>query len=411
MINTKRLKEEFQEISRFGALKDKGITRLAFSNEDKDAREYLIKLIKQSGLKIKIDNVGNMYARFDDVKEPNLSAISVGSHIDSVPNGGFYDGTLGVMSGLEAIRSIKESGLELKRPLELIVFVCEESSRFKMATIGSKIISSKLDIAKLKDLKDDNGISVFDAMKNFNLNPENLQECILKNGTYLAYLELHIEQGPVLERHNIPVGLVSGIAAPIRYELKVKGKADHSGATPMNMRKDALVCSSEIILNIEKLAKTHKTSVATVGYVKTSPGVLNVIPQECVLGIDIRDIDSLQLQKLDSEIYNCIVEICKNRACDFELLQLTKDTPVVLDEKIIKLMKEQAEKLKIKTLVLPSGAGHDAMHMKGIAYFVGMIFIPCKDGISHNVNEDINFDDAFKGAELLAKTMFSLANL
>ncbi|PSM53121.1 zinc-dependent hydrolase, peptidase M20 family [Campylobacter blaseri] len=409
MINTKRFKQDFENISKFGALEGGGITRLAFSKEDKEARKYLKALIKEANLELKIDNVGNIYARYSDVEDPNLPAVSVGSHIDSVPNGGFYDGTLGVMAGLEAIRSIKESGKKLKRPLELIVFVCEESSRFKMATVGSKIVSKKLNLQNLKELKDEDGISLFDVMKSFDLSPEILETCILKDGTYLAYLELHIEQGPVLEHKKTPVGFVSGIAAPIRYEFNIKGSADHSGATPMNMRKDALVCASKIILNIEKFAKEYKTAVATVGYAKTKPGVLNVIPGECVLGIDIRDIDKNSLLELDKRICDMTESICKEQDCEFELKQLTKDTPVKLDDELISIMLSKANELKIPSMILPSGAGHDAMHMKGIAKQVGMIFIPCKDGISHNIKEEINFDDAFKACEVLTHTMLELA--
>ncbi|WP_169777422.1 M20 family metallo-hydrolase [Campylobacter mucosalis] len=410
MINTQRLKDDFEAISKFGKLKDGGLTRLAFSKDDFEAREFLINLIKQAGFGVKIDAVGNIYARYEaNVKDANLPAISVGSHIDSVPSGGFYDGTLGVMAGLEVMRSIKESGESLARAIELIVFVCEESSRFKMATIGSKIVSKKLDVNKLKELKDDNGISVFEAMKNFGLNPDDLASCILKDETYKAYIELHIEQGPVLERLGIPVGLVSGIAAPIRYEVKIIGKADHSGATPMIMRKDALVCASRIILEIENLAKQYPTSVATVGYAKALPGVLNVIPGECILGLDIRDIDSKNLTLLDEQICTQIEQICKANGCVFELKNLTRDTPIVLDEELIDLMDAQANKLGIKTTILPSGAGHDAMHMCGIAKQVGMIFVPCVDGISHNINESINFDDAFKATELLASLVLKLA--
>lgn len=409
MIDEFRLKSSLKAISKFGELPCGGLTRLAFSNEDKQAREFLIELIKDYGLSIRVDAVGNIYARFDDVEDKNLPPVSVGSHIDSVPQGGFYDGTLGVMSGLEAIKAIKDSKIKLKRSLELIVFVCEESSRFKMATIGSKIVSAKIDKDKLKELKDDNGISVFEAMSDFCLDPDNLNSCILKHGTYKAYLELHIEQGPVLENMKIPVGIVSGIAAPIRYEIYIKGRADHSGATPMNMRKDALACAAEIILKVEKLAKEYPTSVATIGYAKAKPGVLNVIPGECILGLDIRDVDSINLNNLDEKICSAISEICIFRGCEFSLRQLTKDTPTPLDESLIKLMQKKANEMNIKTMVLSSGAGHDAMHLNGIANKVGMIFLPCKDGISHNVAESIDYNDAFIATELLAHTILELA--
>ncbi|MCD8213757.1 MAG: M20 family metallo-hydrolase, partial [Campylobacter sp.] len=387
------------------------VTRLAFSKEDFEARQYLKALIKEAGLSVKEDCVGNIFARFQDVSEPNLPAVCVGSHIDSVPFGGFYDGTLGVMAGLEAIRSIKESGVKLKRPLELIVFSCEESSRFKMATVGSKIISGKLPIQKLHELQDENKISLFEAMKDFGLDPQNLQNALLPKDTFHSYLELHIEQGPVLERLDVPVGIVTGIAAPIRYEIVVRGRADHSGATPMNMRVDALVIASRIIIAAQKFASAKKTAVATVGYAKTKPGVLNVVPGEVTLGIDIRDIDENDLNAVDENLREFVNRLSKELKFSYEFKELIRDTPVKLSEELINLLENEAKELKIQTIKLPSGAGHDAMNMLGLARFTGMLFIPCKDGVSHNINESIKFEHAFKATEILANTMIKLSKI
>ena len=210
MINAKRFEANFNAISEFGALKGGGLTRLAFSKEDLEAREFLINLIEKNGFKLKIDNVGNIYAIYDEGCELGAKPVCVGSHIDSVPNGGFYDGTLGVMAGLEALTAIKEAGIKLKRPLWLINFSCEESSRFKTATIGSKIISGKLSQQRLHELKDEDGISLFEAMSAAGFKPQTLDEAILKETSLPAYLELHIEQGQVSERSGISVGAVSG---------------------------------------------------------------------------------------------------------------------------------------------------------------------------------------------------------
>ena len=409
MINRKRLQGEFEAISKFGALEGGGLTRLALTKEDKQAREYLISLVKEAGFSLKEDAVGNIYAKFDDVSEPNLPAVSVGSHVDSVPFGGFYDGMLGVMTGLEAMRAIKESGVKLKRPLELIVFCCEESSRFKMATIGSKIVSGKLPLSRLHELKDEGGVSLYEAMRDFGLKPQNLADALLPKGAFHSYLELHIEQGPVLERQNIPVGIVTGIAAPIRYEILVRGRADHSGATPMNMRNDALVAASHIIIAAQNFARAKKTAVATIGYAQTKPGVLNVVPGEVRLGVDIRDIDKSDLEALDKELRAFVQDLSRELNFSYEIKELIKDTPVRLSDEVINLLENEAKSLGIKTLRLPSGAGHDAMNMPGIAKLVGMLFIPCKDGISHNINESINFDDAFKATEILAAAMIKLS--
>jgi len=410
MIDAKRFERNFNAISEFGALKGGGLTRLAFSKEDLEARKFLINLIEKNGFKLKIDNVGNIFAIYDEGCEVGAKPVCVGSHIDSVPNGGFYDGTLGVMAGLEALSSIKEAGIKLKRPLWLINFSCEESSRFKTATIGSKIISGKLGLQRLHELKDEDGISLFEAMSAAGFKPQNLDEAILKENSLHAYLELHIEQGPVLERSAISVGVVSGIAAPIRFEITIHGKADHSGATPMNMRSDALLAASHIIIAANKFAKNKKTAVATVGYVHAKPGVLNVVPGEARLGVDLRDIDKASLEELNLELRNFVAELSRELKFSYEIRELSSDEPVKLSEHAINLLEDEAKKLGIKTLVLPSGAGHDAMNLTKLASSVGMLFIPCVDGISHNIAEAINFKDAVAATKILTNALIRLSN-
>ena len=410
MINSKRFEANFNAISEFGALKGGGLTRLAFSKEDLEAREFLKNLIVKNGFKLKEDAVGNIYAIYDDGCEADAKPVCVGSHIDSVPNGGFYDGTLGVMAGLEALTAIKEAGIKLKRPLWLINFSCEESSRFKTATIGSKIISGKLSQQRLHELKDEDGISLFEAMSAAGFKPQNLDEAILKENSLHAYLELHIEQGPVLERSAISVGVVSGIAAPIRFEITIQGKADHSGATPMNMRSDALLAASHIIIAANKFAKSKKTAVATVGYVHAKPGVLNVVPGEARLGVDLRDIDKASLEELNLELRNFVGELSRELKFSYEIRELSSDEPVKLSEHAINLLEDEAKKLGIKTLTLPSGAGHDAMNLTKLASSVGMLFIPCVDGISHNTKEAINFKDAVAATKILTNALIRLSN-
>ena len=410
MINSKRFEANFNAISEFGALKGGGLTRLAFSKEDLEARKFLINLIEKNGFKLKIDNVGNIYAIYDEGCEADAKPVCVGSHIDSVPNGGFYDGTLGVMAGLEALTAIKEAGIKLKRPLWLINFSCEESSRFKTATIGSKIISGKLGLQRLHELKDEDGISLFEAMSAAGFKPQNLDEAILKENSLHAYLELHIEQGPVLERSAISVGVVSGIAAPIRFEITIQGKADHSGATPMNMRSDALLAASHIIIAANKFAKSKKTAVATVGYVHAKPGVLNVVPGEARLGVDLRDIDKKSLDELNLELRNFVGELSRELKFSYEIRELSSDEPVKLSKHAINLLEDEAKKLGIKTLTLPSGAGHDAMNLIKLANSVGMLFIPCIDGISHNTKEAINFKDAVSATKILTNALIRLSN-
>lgn len=410
MINTKRLEKEIFEISKFGALKDRGITRLAYSVEEKQARNYLKDLMHDIGMQIREDAVGNIFGKLEGTE--SLSSVTSGSHLDSVPLGGYYDGTLGVMCALEAIRAIKEKGISHKRPLELIVFSCEESSRFNMATMGSKVISGKLNLERLKALKDRDNISIYEAAKYFGCDVDSLENAKLNKDEFYSYIELHIEQGPVLENKKIPVGIVTGIAAPIRYELVISGRADHSGATPMNMRKDALVCASKIIIGVEEIGSNQAgdTVVATVGFANATPGVLNVIPGKVTLGIDIRDINKDNLNKASELITKLIDDTVKKDNLSYELKEISRDYPTTLDQEIIEVIEEEANKLDIKSIRLPSGAGHDAMHMVNVSKYTGMIFIPCKEGISHNVAEEVNMDDVHKATIILAKSLVALAN-
>ncbi|MCI6989199.1 MAG: M20 family metallo-hydrolase [Campylobacter sp.] len=412
MINTKRLKQRMDEISKFGSIKigeDVGLNRLAFSEAEKEARDYLLEIFKNLSLDIKIDAFGNTYATLKG-EDSSLSAVTCGSHIDSVPNGGRFDGTLGVICGLEVLESIKESGEKHLRDITLIVFSAEESSRFKMATMGSKVVSAKLDENTLKNLKDKDGISAYEAATKFGCETTNLKDAVLKKGAFHSYIELHIEQGPVLENMQIPVGIVTGIAAPIRYEVIIKGKADHSGATPMNMRCDALLVASKIIIAANAFAKKQKTAVATVGYANALPGVLNVIPGSVTMGVDIRDIDENSLNLVDSELRCYIQNLSKELGFSYEIKELVKDKPVKLSQKIVEMLAKTCDEMGVKSLKLPSGAGHDAMNLIGIAEDIGMIFVPCKDGISHNIKESVDFKDVNSGASLLANTLIKLSN-
>lgn len=403
--NHQRLKQIMLDISKFGALEGGGITRLAFSDEEKLARNYLFELFKDLGLDVKQDGIGNIFVTLKG--ETNLPPVVVGSHIDSVINGGFYDGTLGVVCGIECIQTILKKQINHKRDIVLAIFSAEESSRFKMATIGSKVISGKLSISDLHRLKDSKNVSAYDAAKNFgcDLKPSSLQP-----NSWHSYLELHIEQGPVLWNNKIPVGIVTGIAAPIRFEVEIFGRADHSGATPMNMRKDALSVACKIISHIDDIAKAGDNTVATVGYINATPGVLNVIPGSVKFGVDIRDIDENGLENANLEIRKLIQNITKEYGCMYEIYELTHDKPVALDKEVIDLLVNIAERNNIPFKKLPSGAGHDAMNIKGIASKVGMIFIPCEDGISHNISENVNYKDVFIANDFLCDCILKFSN-
>lgn len=398
MISTANLEHNFDQMRKF-SLPGEGITRLAFSNEDWQARDFVINLMKQEGLMIRIDGFGNVIGRREGIN-PNADVVLCGSHIDSVPHGGNFDGVLGVLGAIEVVHMMNESDFKNYAPLEVIVFMCEESSRFGVATLGSSAICGSLSIKRMKELKDKDGKSLYDILHMRKLTPENMQNT-LNLHRIKASIEMHIEQGKVLESLHKPIGVVTGIAAPTRLKVKLTGKADHSGATPMGMRADALCAAAEIIKEVEKAATdSQKPVVGTVGIVNVQPNVMNVIPGCTELGIDIRSIYSEAKDKVVRHIREYIQEVCKKRGIANKTAVLTDETPVKLDDKVIKVIEESCKENALDYNLMPSGAGHDTMHL---AQFVsaGMIFIPCRDGISHNAAEWVDMDQIIKGVSVL----------
>jgi len=408
LVNEKRLQKDFENIAQFGALENGGVTRLAFSEEDLKAREYLKKAMEAAGLKVSIDAFGNMRGRREG--QLDLPPVMIGSHLDTVPNGGHYDGVVGVLGALEAIRVLNDQNIITKRPIELINFSCEESSRFRVGTLGSKVIVGKFTQDKLKKTVDKDGINLYEALELAGYKPEEFAKAQLKKGDIYAFIEMHIEQGLVLESENYQVGIVTAIAAPTRFKVIIEGRADHSGNTPMYMRKDALAGASELILGVERIAKSEagEKTVGTVGFVYVEPGAMNVVPGKVELGIDIRDINSDDKKLAVNKVAALINEIKEKRVLKISYEILSDEEPVILADRIINSMQKEAEKAGIVYKKMPSGAGHDAMNMTQITD-VGMIFIPSVNGISHNIAEYSHLKDIVKGTELLLNTTVKLA--
>lgn len=407
-INEKRLQKDFESIAQFGALENGGVTRLAFSEEDLKAREYLMQEMEDANLKVNVDAFGNIRGRREG--QFNLPPVMIGSHLDTVPNGGNYDGVLGVIGALEVIRVLNDREIITKRPIEVINFSCEESSRFRASTLGSKVIVGKFNQEKLKKTIDKDGVSLNEALKTAGFNPDQLSKARFKKGAVYAFIELHIEQGPVLENEKYQLGLVTAIAAPTRFKVTIKGRADHSGTTPMHMRKDALAGASELILRVEGIAKSEagEKTVGTVGYVYVEPGVMNVVPGQVELGIDIRDINSYDKRNAVEKVKDIITQIQARRDLEISYEILADEEPVLLSDKIINCLENTAKKGNFSYKKMPSGAGHDAMYMTHITD-VGMIFIPSVKGISHNIAEYSYFEDMVKGTELLLLATLELA--
>ncbi len=407
-VQKRRIEKDFDNISNFGKLSNGGVTRLAFSKEDIESRNYLHKTMEEIGLEVRIDAFGNMRGRREGLEE--LAPVAIGSHLDTVPEGGHYDGVVGVIAALEVIRVLNDKDIRTKRPIEVINLSAEESSRFGGATLGSKVLSGKISLAGLNKYVDREGLSLYEALKDNGFKPDEIESAVLNKGDIYSFIEMHIEQGPVLETENISVGIVTSIAAPTRFRVNFKGVADHSGNTPMSIRKDALTAASELVLGVERIARDEAgpATVGTVGYLYVKPGAMNVIPGGVELGIDIRDISSDDKKMAVKKVIDLIVEIKKNRPVEIEYEILTDDEPVQLSNKVIQILEQTAEEIGLSYKVMHSGAGHDAMHMADIAN-TGMIFIPSKNGISHNIEEFTEMDDVCKGAELLLETTIKLA--
>jgi len=291
-VNKRRLMRDLNAIGRIG-IGDRGsVTRLVFSIKELRSRQLLLHLMRQAGLKIHIDGIGNIFGRLEssDRKEP---AVLAGSHLDTVLHGGKYDGPVGVIGALEAIRTISENGISVRAPLEVVCFVGEESSRFGFSTLGSSLVAGEVDLKDLTHAVDPQGTKLADVLYSLGISPRNLRLLQRDPKTLKAYLELHIEQGPVLEAKRKRIGLVTSIAAPSRFRIVFKGRADHSGTTPMEMRKDALVASAQLIGYIETVCRKYSSMakgrvVGTVGAMKIEPGVINAVPGRVELSIDIR---------------------------------------------------------------------------------------------------------------------------
>lgn len=407
-VNIERLKQDFDNIARFGKLDNGGVTRLAFTEEDLKARQYLLDVMKSLNLKVSIDAFGNIRGRREG--QFDLPPVMIGSHLDTVPNGGHYDGIIGVIGALEVIRVLNENNIVTKRPIEVINFSCEESSRFRAGTLGSKVMVGKFTKDKLKTSIDKDGISLYDALKQAGYDPDRLEDARINNGDIYAFMEMHIEQGPVLEQEKYQIGIVTAIAAPTRFKVLIEGRADHSGNTPMNMRKDALTGASALILGVEQIAKSEagERTVGTVGYVYVEPGAMNVVPGKVELGIDIRDINSTDKKVAVKKVIDLIHKIQEQRNLEIKYEILADEEPVVLSNKIISCLENEAKKYGFSYKLMPSGAGHDAMYMTNVTN-VGMIFIPSINGVSHNIAEFSRMEDIKMGTDLLLKATIKLA--
>lgn len=405
MANSQRIQEDLEALATIGPTPEGGVTRLAWSEQEREAHRLAARWMEQAGLKVWVDAVGNTFGRRDG-RRNDLPTIMVGSHLDTVDNGGNFDGTLGFVGGLEAVRGLNEKGVVTEHPVTLAVFAAEEAVRFADTCMGSKILTGYMGRAELDRLKDAQGVTPAEAMRGVGLDPDRLEEARWDPSHVAAYLELHVEQGQVLEKLCKPIGVVTAIAAATRYRAILTGSADHSGATPMGARRDALAAAAEIVLGVERIASREAgpTTVGTVGILKIQPGAMTVIPGSAELGIDIRDTVPEAKRVASEKIAAMIEEVCRRRNIGLNLVKLLDDTPGQMSPTLQAAIRSAAERLGYAYHSMPSAAGHDARIM---SFFTrtGMIFVPSKEGISHSPKEWTDPEDVLAGVNVLAEAV------
>ena len=403
-----RFTEDFNALSRIGALPKGGVTRLAFTPDDLLARTWLMQRMADANLVVTTDAAGNIFGKRPGREE--LPAVMMGSHIDTVPQGGNYDGAVGVLGALDVLRYFEINQITTRRPVEMVCFAAEESSRFRVSNIGSKALIGALSPEKAATITDQHGCTLAMALERAGYAPSNLGKRPLGPKDLHAFVELHVEQGPVLEAKGCPIGVVTSIAAPTRFKVTVEGRSDHSGSTPMHMRKDALVGVSELILGVERIASREagKNTVGTSGYAWAMPGSMNVVPGKVEVGIDIRDINAHDKSKAVEAVCGLMEEIAQRRGLAISCQELCDDTPVAMTSRIIDTIEASAKACGHPSIRLHSGAGHDAMNMAKITD-TGMIFIPSVGGISHNIAEYTHLHEIEAGLDTLRQTIQTLA--
>lgn len=367
-------------------------------------------LCQKAGLDVYFDFFGNVIARREG-KNPDFKPVVLGSHIDTVKDGGQYDGLLGVVGALEVVEYLNKYQIETDHPIIIIAFACEESTRFNEATLGSKYLTGNMTKEDMKYIKDNDGNVLYDIVAPLAQDMHG-KAALFERNNIKAFLELHIEQGPILEKKHKDIGIVTDVAGPHRFKLKIQGVTSHSGSTPMPMRIDALTTSAEIILKIEEIGRAYhdKGIVTTVGYADVYPNTMNAIPGEVTLLIDIRGKNEAVREQVVDEITSYIERITDHRNAHYELEDLGQDAPRSFNHKIAKINEDNCQQLGYTYNYMYSGAGHDAMIIAPICP-TSMIFIPCKEGISHSPKESVTADQIEKGINLLIQTTIELAKL
>jgi hydantoinase/carbamoylase family amidase len=385
-----------------------GMTREVYTPTYAAALERVAGWMEELGLVVRLDAVGNLFGRWEG-SEPGLPRVLTGSHVDTTLNAGRYDGVVGVLGAIEAVRALQAAGAAPRRPVELVAWAGEEP-RFGTGCVGSRAAVGALSRADLDALRDRGGTSMAEALRDAGLDPDRLAEAELDPASVHALVELHIEQGAVLEASGDEIGVVEAIAAPHDFRVVMKGAATHAGATPMGLRRDALTGAAEVVLAVERAARgsASATTVGTVGVVRARPGAVNVVPGHVELDVDVRDSDAAAREAVVEEILTAAHAVAAARGLAVEVVPIVEDAPVACSPDVVAAVEAAAAEVGARARRMISGAYHDAMVL-GARVPIGMIFVPSRDGVSHHPDEFTASADLDRGVRVLAGTLARLA--
>jgi len=404
--NLQRIERDILALAHLTSSKEVGYTRLSFTEEDRKARDYVARLMKdEARLSVRIDPVGNLIGRRQGRREG--PSLLLGSHLDTVRGGGRFDGVSGVVAAIEVVRRFTEKGVENVHPIEIVAFLAEEPSSFGLSTIGSRGMAGKLTPERIESLRDETGRTLGEAIREAGGDPSRLDEARRSSADVLSYLELHIEQGPCLDSQQIPIGVVTGIAGIVRGKTEVIGRSDHSGTTPMDARKDALAAGAEAVLSLERVCRKWAGVVGTVGSIDLFPNATNVVPGRMTLYWEVRSLREDLLALAVSSYEKELRRIREERGVEILFESAMSSDPIAFDAALVERIAGVCERLGIPHIQLASGAGHDASHVATIAP-TAMIFIPSKDGRSHCPEEWTDIEHIGLGTEVLACTTMEL---
>jgi ureidoglycolate amidohydrolase len=407
-VDRDRLLSEIETLASFSDAEAPAVTRIVFTPVDLKARAWMKARCEEAGLTVREDAVGNTFARWNG-SDPDAPIIGTGSHIDAIPNAGKYDGVVGVLGGLAAIRALQQSGFRPKYPIELLIFTSEEPTRFGIGCLGSRLLSGTLSAGSARILKDNDGATLEEVRRGAGFAGE-LKQVKLPRGYYKAFLELHIEQGPLLEQQQIPLGIVTNIAAPASLRILIEGSGGHAGGVLMPDRHDALCAAAELILATENSARTSAAidTVATIGICDVFPGAVNSIPSRVRLSVDIRDTDLQRRDGVMRAIEIACESISAQRQVSIHSELLNADAPADCAPEVIDALSQSCRTHGAEFLSMVSRAYHDSLFISRIAP-VAMLFIPCRNGYSHRPDEYASPDDIVRGTLVLAETLAALS--